>query len=111
MGLQFLGRKSCTKIKILAKFFQDASCQSRVWTKFSDEPWVISIDGDCTIDESTYLCTQCQERHCRGAPIGGVCLGDSYACRIKGLNKGSIACPLKARSMSKCCTSTGSNKL
>ena len=83
----------------------------QVWTKFSDEPWVISIDGDCTIDESTYLCTQCQERQCRGIPIGGVCAGDSYACRIKGLNKGSIACPLKARSMRKCCTSTGSNKL
>ena len=87
----------------------------QVWTKFSDEPWIISIDGDCTIDESTYLCTQCQERYCRGARIpdflGGGCAGDSYACRIKGLNKGSIACPLKARSMRKCCTSTGSNKL
>ena len=79
------------------------------WTKFSDEPWVITIDGRCEIDESTYLCQQCQQRDCV-LGIFGTCVGDS-GCRIKGINKAYLTCPLKARSMRRCCTSTGSNKL
>jgi len=80
----------------------------QVWTKFSDEPWVISIDGDCTIDESTYLCQPCQEDSCT-LDLFGACV-NRKGCATKGINKAHITCPLKARSMRKCCTSTGSNK-